>query len=151
MLYRLKEDTAPLGEEHFFHGMNQDVIERVNAFSYHRRYEPRQVIYFPDDPCDYVYWVRSGRVKITHLSESGREVTFRHLFAGDLFGEECLVQTLRRGTYAEAITSSLVTLLRSKDFLRILREDSELCHAVACQLCRRAMDTETVLAEFVFD
>lgn len=150
MLYVLKEDVPSLGEERFFRGMSNDILERVNAFAYHRRYEPKQIIHFPDDPCDYVYWVRSGRVKITRLSVSGREISFRHLFQGDMFGAECLVQSLRRENYAEAITPTLLTLLRSEDFSRIMREEPEFCHAVACQLCRRAMDTETVLTEFAF-
>lgn len=150
MLYTLKEDVPSLGEEPFFRSMNTDVVERLNAFAYHRRYEPRQIIYFPDDACDYVYWIRSGRVKITRIAPSGREITFRHLFQGDMFGEECLIQRLRRENYAEAVLPTLITLLRAEDFSRIMREEPELGHAVACQLCRRTMDTETTLAEFVF-
>jgi len=150
MLYTLKEEVASLGEERFFDGMSRGVVERLNAFAYHRRYEPRQIVYFPDDTADYVYWVRSGRVKITRLSVSGREITFRHLFQGDMFGEECLVRRLRRENYAEAVVPTLLTLLRSEDFIRITREEPELCYAVACHLCRRALDTETVLAELVF-
>jgi len=150
MLYTLKEDVPSLGEEPFFRAMSDGVTERISACAYHRRYEPRQIIFFPDDPCDYVYWVRSGRIKITRVSVSGREITFRHLFQGDMFGEECLVQSLRRENYAEAVLSSLVTLVRSEDFSRIMREEPELSHAVACRLCRRAMDTETILAEFAF-
>jgi CRP/FNR family transcriptional regulator, cyclic AMP receptor protein len=150
MLYTLKEDVPALGKERFFNGMSPEVVERLNAFAYHRRYEPRQIIHFPDDPCDYVYWVREGRVKITRISVTGREITFRHLFEGDMFGEECLIQSLRRNNYAEAVTPTLLTLVRSEDFSRLLQEEPELCHRVACQLCKRTMDTETVLAEFVF-
>lgn len=150
MLYTLKEDVPSLGEEPLFRSINSDVVERLNAFAYHRRYQPRQIIYFPDDPCDYVYWVRSGRVKITRVSVSGREITFRHLFKGDMFGEECLVQSLKRESYAEAVVPALLTLVRAEDFSRILREEPELGHLVACQLCRRAMEIETILAEFVF-
>ncbi len=150
MLYVLNEQAAPLDEERFFSGMSREVLERLNAFAYHRRYESRQIIYFPDDPSDYVYWVRTGRVKVMRTSESGREITFRHLFPGDMFGEECFVQRPRRDHYAEAVAPSLLTLLRGDDFARIMREELELCHLVAAHLCRRALETETTLTEFVF-
>ncbi len=150
MLYILNEQTAPLGEEPFFTGISRETIERLNALAYHRSYEPRQIIYFPDDACDYVYWVRSGRVKVMRTSESGREITYRHLFPGDMFGEEGLVQSLRRNHYAEAVEPTLLTLLRQEDFGRIVREELDLAYAMACHLCRRAIEVETTFAEYVF-
>ena len=148
-----RQTTTPadsLATESFFREIPAEVIARLETFSYQRDYEPRQIIFFPDDRCDHVYWIRTGRVKITHVSDKGREISFRHLVKGDMFGEECLVNLSRRFYYAEAISPTVLTLVRSADFARVVREEPDLAYAVACYSCRRAVEVESMLSEFVF-
>jgi len=142
--------AGSLGAEPFFRGLSPAVVRRIEGYVYHREYEPRQVIYFPDDQCDHVYWVREGRVKVTRVSDDGRDLTFRHLFAGDLFGEECLVEDGRRGAYAEAMAPALLCLMRVDDFRRIVEGERDLSVALARRLCRRVTEVEDILAETVF-
>jgi len=139
-----------LHQEPFFRGMTRSVVDRIEAFVYHREYEPRQIVYFPDDPCDYVYWVRQGRIKVTRVSADRRELTFRHLLAGDILGEECLIERSKRYDYAEAVLPSILCLMRADDFRRVISEEAEVACAVAKRLCSRVTEIEQVLAETVF-
>lgn len=140
-----------LHDDPFFSGMSPEAVTRIEAFVYHREYEPRQIVFFPDDQCDFVYWVRSGRVKVTRVSGDGRELTFRHLMPGDMLGEECMVNRNRRYDYAEAMTPSVLCLMRIDDFRRALREENELTLRVAERLCRRIIEMEQVLSDTVFN
>ncbi len=139
-----------LREEPFFRKMSDSLLARIEGYVFHREYEPRQIIYFPDDPCDYVYWVREGRVKVTRVSGDGRELTFRHLLPGDMLGEECLVEQPKRGAYAEAMMATILCLMRADDFRRIAREEAEVSLRTAQRLCYRVVETEQVLSESVF-
>lgn len=139
-----------LREEPFFRDFSPKTISKIENCVYHREYEPRQIVYFPDDPCDYVYWVRQGRIKITRVSPDGRELTFRHLFPGDLLGEECLIEPPKRGVYAEAMDTTVLCLMPAPDFVQITREDKEFSNVLAAFLCQRAIHAEEVLAETVF-
>lgn len=139
-----------LQEDVFFRELEPGLISRMEAFVYQRDYEARQIIYFPDDRCDQVYWVRRGRVRVTRISDDGRELSFRHLITGDLFGEECLVDRPKREDHAEAMEPSVLVLMRADDFLRLVNEEAEFGRAVAEWLCKRALDTEQVLSETVF-
>jgi CRP-like cAMP-binding protein len=130
--------------------MNPGVVARIEGFVYHREYESRQIVYFPDDPCDFVYWVRQGRVRVTRMSPDNRELSFRHLFPGDMLGEECLIPRARRGDYAEALAPSILCLMRTDDYRRLVREESELALAVAQRLAQRVGELEHVLADVVF-
>jgi len=134
----------------FFQDLSEDALARVKDYVYHREYEPHQIVYFPDDPCDYAYWVRKGRVRVTRISPDGRQVTFRHLHPGDLFGEECLVESPRRDAYAEALDATVLCLMRAADFRRVAREEAEVCFLLAKLACRRAQQMENVWAESVF-
>lgn len=140
----------PLDTERFFKGVPEEVLARIETLSHQRQYVSRQIIFFPDDRCDCVFWVRSGRVKITHVSDSRREMAFRHLVCGDLFGEECLLTPARRFYYAEALSPTVLTLVRGNDFYRLVREEQELSHALARNSCRRAIELEHMLSDFVF-
>ena len=125
-------------------------MARIEALVYQREYDPRQIIYFPDDRCDQVYWVRRGRIRVTRVSDDGRELSFRHCITGDLFGEECLIERPKREDHAEAMELSLLLLMRADDFLRTVAEEAEFGHAITQWLCKRAIETEQVLAETVF-
>jgi CRP/FNR family transcriptional regulator len=148
---KAKRITLPLDEEPFFKGMNGSVLAKIEAYVYHRSYEARQVVYFPDDPCDYVYWVREGRIRVTRVSGDGRELTFRHLGQGDMLGDECMTDRPKRNDYAEALEASTLCLMRTDDFRRAAREEAELAYAVAVRLSQRVLELEQTLAETVFN
>ncbi len=140
-----------LQDEPFFQGMSPELMARIGGSIYHREYEARQIVYFPDDPCDYVYWVREGRVKVTRVSDDGRELAFRHALPGDMLGEECLGKKARRGDYAEAMQQTILCLMRAEDFRQLVHEEVELARIVAGRMVQRIMDLEQVLAETVFN
>ncbi|NTW99820.1 MAG: cyclic nucleotide-binding domain-containing protein [Geobacteraceae bacterium] len=123
---KFKKVILPLDDEPFFKAMSLPVLAKIETYVYHRSYEARQVVYFPDDPCDYVYWVREGRIRVTRVSGDGRELTFRHLGRGDMLGDECMADRPKRNDYAEALEPSTLCLMRTDDFRRAAREEAEL-------------------------
>ena len=48
-------------------------------------------VYSQGDPCDAVFYVQGGRVKITVVSKTGKEATIAILGVGDFLGEDSLV------------------------------------------------------------
>lgn len=142
--------AMPLDNEPFFQRMGRETISRVEAYAYHRRYEPRQIIFFPDDPCDFVYWVREGRVKVGLAAGDGRELTYRHLGPGDMLGDILLADQAKRVKYAEALENSLLCIMRADDFRRLLYEEVEVALALARELTRRVLTLEEVFADIVF-
>jgi len=141
---------TPLRELPFFAALSQECFSHIESFIYHRDYEKRQIIYFPDDACDYVYWLRSGRVRVMRMADDEREFSFRHVRAGDMLGEDCLGGRSRRENYAEALENTTLSMMRSDDFHRLIRENAEFAYGVIQQLSRRTMDTEQQLADSVF-
>ncbi len=141
--------SLPLDDEPFFQPMSRRVIARVEQYVYHRQYDARQIIYFPDDPCDYAYWVREGRVRVCRALGDGRELTFRHLTRGDMLGDECLLDRPKRIDYAETLEPSLLCLMRTDDLRRLARDETEFCLAVTRHLTRRLLNLEQAFLETV--
>lgn len=67
------------------------------------QYESDQVVYAQGDPADALYYIVSGSVKITVISEHGKEGVLAILRQGEFFGERCLAgHNLRRNKNAVA-------------------------------------------------
>ena len=73
-----------------------------------------------------VMYIQEGGVKITALSEAGKEAIIAILGPGDFFGEGCLAgQPLRMGN-ATALTPSTVLVIDKKEMLNVLHEQHDL-------------------------
>jgi CRP-like cAMP-binding protein len=57
-------------------------------------YRSKQTIFRQGDPADAVYYIQSGNVQLSVLSERGKEGVIAMLEAGDFFGEGCLAGQL---------------------------------------------------------
>jgi CRP-like cAMP-binding protein len=78
-------------------------------------------VYSQGDPCDAVFYVQGGRIKITVVSKTGKEATIAILSEGDFFGEDSLVvQYLRMGT-ATALTDCALMRIEKRAMLKVLR------------------------------
>jgi hypothetical protein len=53
-------------------------------------YRKDQIVFRQGDPSDSVFYIQSGKVKKTVVSEQGKEAVVAVLGAGDFFGEGCL-------------------------------------------------------------
>ena len=60
------------------------------------KYQDQQIIYTQGDPADAVFYIASGSVKVTIVSEHGKEAVIAILGAGDFFGEGCLTDFRRK-------------------------------------------------------
>jgi len=92
--------------------------QRLERIAEHRQYRRRQVIHFPDQRGDFVYLLCTGRVKVSRVSEHGREVTLYLLDDVQLFGETGLLEENQQyELMAETADDCLVAVLRRSDFL----------------------------------
>lgn len=76
----------------------------------------KEFVYAAGDRADTLYILKEGRIKITHLSQEGRELTLDILEPGDIFGELTLAGESERETTAAAMEDSFICAIQRKDF-----------------------------------
>src|ERR1700691_2898474 len=83
-----------------------------------------QIFSSQGDPADCLFYLRTGRAKLTVVSKAGKEATVTLLAAGDFFGEEAMAEagTLRTVT-ASAITACTVLRIATAAILRVLQTE----------------------------
>ena len=84
-----------------------------------------------------MYIIREGRVKVTKLSEDGREKILEFLDAGSFVGEMALLERAPRSASVKTLAPVRLLALSRNDFLSLLRRSPDLGLAVIEVLCSR--------------
>lgn len=95
-----------------------------------RQVPPREVIVrFGDESRD-VYFVVSGSASVRIAAANGREVYFRDIGAGEVFGEFSAIDGLHRSATVETVTPCLVATMRNQVFVAILSTEPTVAFAL---------------------
>ena len=83
----LDSNAQALGRIPLFEGLPTKEIGALAQQSRSRRYAAKESILRQDDPTRDVFFIIAGRVRVSAFSASGREISYRDLSAGQMFGE----------------------------------------------------------------
>jgi CRP/FNR family transcriptional regulator, cyclic AMP receptor protein len=99
-----------------------------------------------------VFYLQSGRLKVTVVSQEGKEATITFLSAGEFVGESSLVSagTLHLST-ATSITNCTALKIERQEMLRVMHEESSLAELFIKYLLVRARRTESDLLDQLFN
>src|SRR5450756_1585272 len=98
-------------------------LGRVGAGKTVERFAKNQKIYGQGDVADAVFFIQKGKVKITVLSEHGKEAVVGIFAEGQFFGEGCLEGQGLRTASSQAMENFLVTSITKSAMLAILRSE----------------------------
>ncbi len=102
-----------------------------------RSYNKNNIILMEEEFGDAFFIIGSGGVKITRVSEDGREVILAMLGEGDFFGEMSLLDGETRSANCIALEDSTVLMLRRRDFLEILEKFPKMAISLLTELAGR--------------
>jgi len=120
-----------------FSSVSDDDLEQVASHLIERRFPRNTTIVEEGLAGDYMYVIREGRVKVTKLSEDGREKILEFLDAGSFFGEMALLDRAPRIASVKTLKPVRLLALSRTDFLNLLRKSPDLALAVIQELCKR--------------
>ena len=112
--------------------------EELAALGARRRYRRGDALFREGDRSDCVMAVLEGRVKISVLTPSGREIVLSTKEPGELVGELAAVDGRRRSATATALDDVAVTVLSTATFEALLDAEPararQLLHVLVAQL-----------------
>lgn len=109
-----------------FSGLSPDEMTRIAAYARSLRKARGEFIYMPGDRADHVYILKQGRVKLSVLSESGKEVAIDIIQPGEIFGEFALVDEAPRSNMTQALDDILVWVFPKHDFTHLIASQPKL-------------------------
>jgi|TARA_B100001971_G_scaffold54813_1_gene49919 CRP-like cAMP-binding protein len=102
-----------------------------------RSYQKNNMILMEDEFGDTFFIIASGSIKITRVSEDGREVILAMLGESEFFGEMSLLDGETRSANAIAIEESEVLILKRHDFLLFLERFPKIAISLLTEMAGR--------------
>jgi CRP/FNR family transcriptional regulator, cyclic AMP receptor protein len=118
------------------------------ALSKHRT---DQVILSQGDAADAVFYIQKGQVKITVVSEQGKEAVVAVLGPDEFCGEGCLTGQPRRLATARAMTECEIMRLEKAAIVRVLHEEPAFSEMFVSHLLARTIRVEADLVDQLFN
>jgi len=117
-----------------------------------RRHAARQAFYSQGGPADSVFYLQSGRAKLTVVSHNGKEATITLLSAEDFVGEGALamVPGLRLST-ATALSQCTALKIGRDEMIRVMHDEPAFAEIFLKFLLARSMRTQADLVDQLFN
>jgi CRP-like cAMP-binding protein len=126
-------------------------LSKVNGGRAISDYRKDQIVYRQGDPADSVFYIQSGRIKATVVSELGKEAVIALLGSDDFFGEGCLAgQPLRLATLS-AMTHCVIVRIAKADITRVIHNEPAFAELFISHLLARNSRVEEDLVDQLFN
>jgi CRP-like cAMP-binding protein len=126
-------------------------LSKVNGGRTISGYRKGQVVYSQGEPADSVFYIQSGKVKATVVSEQGKEAVVSVLGASDFFGEGCLAgQPLRLATVS-TMTQCVIARISKADITRVIHDEPTFAELFIAHLLSRNSRVEEDLVDQLFN
>lgn len=122
----MNEYTEYLGKIPMFRDLLPEELEQISGLARVRNYKKNMIIFMEGEPGEALYFVISGKVKISKTTADGKEQILHILQHGDVFAEVVLID---RGPYpatAEVIEPGQIGMLRNDDIENLVRRNPEI-------------------------
>ena len=114
--------------------------------------QPKQVFFLQGSPADSIFYLRTGRAKLTVVSQNGKEATIALLSAGEFIGEESLASVggMHLAT-ASAIDVCSALKIARQEMIRVMHQEHSLSEMYLKFLLARSMRTQADLVDQLFN
>jgi CRP/FNR family transcriptional regulator, cyclic AMP receptor protein len=115
------------------------------------RYRDGQIVFSQGDPADAVFYIQSGKVKVTVVSEQGKEAVVALLGTNNFFGEGCLAGQAQRIATVRTMTDSVIVRLEKAAIVRVIHEEPAFSEMFIAHLLGRSIRVEADLVDQLFN
>lgn len=147
----MKERNEALRGIPLFRNLDENALAEIAGLLIDRKFLRDAVIFEDGSLGDYMYLIQEGQVKVTKMSEDGREKILEMLGPGDFFGEMALLDREPRSASVKTTTACVLLALSRLDFLGLLKQDHELTLELLRELARRIRETDEQIRGLSFE
>ncbi len=127
------------------------LLTRLTVGKSRRQYLTDETVFSQGDPANAVYFIESGKVKLTVVSKSGKEAVIAHLVEASFFGEGCLAgQPLRMAT-ASTLQSSSIIRIERQAMVGLLQREPVFAEQFLAHMLSRNIRMEADLIDHLFN
>jgi CRP/FNR family transcriptional regulator, cyclic AMP receptor protein len=126
-------------------------LATVNGGRSIAKYRRNEIVFAQGDAAEAVFYVEDGKIKVTVVSDQGKEAVVAIHGKGDFFGEGCLTGQPRRLATVTAMTDSVVMRLDKASVVRVLHDEPKFSEMFMSYLLTRNARIEADLVDQLFN
>jgi CRP-like cAMP-binding protein len=129
----------------------KDFLAKANGGRTIAKYRINQTVFAQGDPADAVFYIQDGKVKVTVVSEGGKEAVVAILGADEFCGEGCLSGQSVRIATATAMTDCEIMRVEKAAMIRVIHEEPTFSEMFVAHLLARTIRVEEDLVDQLFN
>jgi len=114
-------------------------------------YQKGQILFQQGEPAEAVFFIQEGEVKVSVVSEQGKEAVVAILGKDEFVGEGCLAGQSKRISTVYARSDAVITRIEKAAILRLIHEDPSFSEVFIAHLLSRAVRVEADLIDQLFN
>jgi CRP/FNR family transcriptional regulator, cyclic AMP receptor protein len=126
-------------------------LSTINGGRKIEAFPKKQTIFAQGDSSDAVFYIKEGKVKLTVVSQIGKEATIGILNEGEFFGEGCLTGQPLRLCSATAMSDCSVMKINKKSMMEVLHREQSFSEMFVAYLLARNIRYEADLVDQLFN
>ena len=145
------QEKRQIFERNFLLGkLSSSEIDTLLRYSRVERYPAGEEIFAKGSPGNSLMIVLRGRVRISSISLTGKEIVLNIIDAGEIVGEIALLDGGERSGDAVAMTDCELLVLNRRDFMPFIENRADICLMLIKILCQRLRQTSEQVEDLQF-
>jgi CRP/FNR family transcriptional regulator, cyclic AMP receptor protein len=120
-----------------FAELDNDALEKISKLGIRKSFKRDSVVLFEHETGLALFVIVEGKVKVSRVSDDGKEVILTILSDSDFFGEMAILDGLSRSANVTAMEDSELFIIQRSEFLELLHNHPEVSIALLQELTRR--------------
>jgi len=109
-----------------FSNLSQKQLQQLAALGYSFEIAPGKLVVKQGEPCDAIYFVLSGTLRVRLLTGPENDIALRRISSGEFFGEVGMLLQSTRTADVVAETKARLLRISSNTFQKLVKETPEL-------------------------
>lgn len=114
-------------------------------------FKPKEIVYRQGEAADATYYIETGKIQLTVMSEQGKEGVIAMLESGEFFGEGCIAGQPLRMASATTTAKSTIVRIEKAAMIRVLHEQPTMSEMFMAFLLLRNIQIEADLVDQLFN
>ncbi|KKM71556.1 hypothetical protein LCGC14_1429420 [marine sediment metagenome] len=144
-------DSSDVSGIKLFQPLSKDDFKEVAPLLTSIKYGKKDSVFSEGDSSDWLYIVKEGKVKITKISQDGKEIILEIIKPDELFGAIAVLNAFAYPANAVAMEDSTVFRISRSDLMRVLDRFPAMMQAMMHDLGERIKDSHEALKSIALE
>jgi len=105
-----------------FKDLSADQINEIICIGSAQPLKPKAILFYQGDPAKNYFWVKQGTLKLSQVTEDGKEITLRYISPGDMTAALAVMKQKEYPVTAQAMEPSTVVAWNRSQILKIMEK-----------------------------